>query len=89
MTEITRDEYQELRDIVIESRNDIKHINERLIEYIEAHNRKCEKCFEDHENRLRAIESWQTRAMGAVAAIGAIAGIIGNWFLGIIQGGGH
>ncbi len=89
MTEITRDEYQELRDIVIESRNDIKHINERLIEYIEAQNRKCEKCFEDHENRLRAIESWQTRAMGAVAAIGAIAGIIGNWFLGIIQGGGH
>lgn len=77
---ISREEYQELRDIVIESRNDIRHLNNRLIEYMDDQNTTCKQCFEDHEKRIRTLERWQWKATGIASAItgffGAFAGLI-------------
>ncbi len=86
MTEdgISRDEYQELRDIVIESRNDIRHLNTRLIEYMDSQNETCKNCFQDHEKRLRSLERWQWKATGVTAAITGFCGTI----VGLVWKGG-
>lgn len=79
---IDREEYKELRDIVIESRSDIKHLNERMIEYIEGQNR----CYANIERRTRNLESWRDKALGAVAAVSTGGGMLGSWILARLGG---
>lgn len=88
MTEgITREEYLGMRDCMIESRNEIRHINQRLTEYIEMQKTDCHGCREDHEDRIKNLESWRDKAIGYVAAVGTAGGAFGGWVFQRLFGG--
>lgn len=69
---------------IIETRNNVEHLNDRLTSYIEAQNANCTKCFEDHELRIRKLETFSTKVAGglAVVALGA------SWLFSKITTGG-
>ena len=60
--------HQELRDIVIETRNDVKHILSEL--------EKGEIRMKNHETRINALESKNDQQTGADRQIAKTAGIV-------------
>jgi hypothetical protein len=75
---------EEYLTAIIETRNNVEHLNDRLTTYIETQNTNCEKCFEDHENRIRGLEMFSTKLAGglAVVALGA------SWLFSKLTSGG-
>jgi len=49
-------------------------MQERLDEFIQQSKENCARCFEDHENRIRALERWQWKATGIASAITGFSG---------------
>lgn len=64
--------HQELRDIVIETRADVKHLLEGM--------KENQRCMGNHEDRINRLEAFEDRRVGEAKATvrnaGLIAGII-------------
>jgi len=58
-------------------------IQERIDDFIEQSQENCQRCFDDHERRIRTLERWQWKSTGIVAGIvgfiGAIPWLLDNW----------
>lgn len=59
-----------------------KNLTDRLEAFIEAQEKACSACYEDHETRIRVIEQWQWKATGIAAAIGTFCGSAVGLFVG-------
>lgn len=61
-----------------------KLMQDRLDDFIEQSQENCQRCFNDHENRIRSLERWQWKATGITAAITGFCGTI----VGLVWKGG-
>ncbi len=59
---------------------DVEVIKTRLGDFIDYVNDDLCKINDDHEERLRIVEHFKSKVIGAVAVAGAIGGIIGAVF---------
>lgn len=60
--------HQELRDMVIELRTDVKHIDERISELVEV--------AKNNNNRIVALETYQNQAIGRAKGVSASATVV-------------
>jgi hypothetical protein len=71
MTEL--DFNEEHLKAIIETRNEIKSMNERLTIFIDNQN--------DQEERIRLLEKWQWKVSGVAAAITGFFGMVGGYVI--------
>lgn len=60
---------------------DVAGMKSKLDNFINYVNEDVSEKSNDHETRLRVVEEWKSKVIGAVAAAGIIGGVIG----GLIQ----
>jgi hypothetical protein len=59
-----------------------KLMQERIDDFIEQSQENCQRCFEDHEKRIRMLERWQWKATGIATAISGSFGALAGIFIG-------
>lgn len=64
--------------VMSEMRTDVGKALERLA-VIDMRNHNADGIHADHEARLRAVESFKMKAVGAATAAGIVAGAAGSW----------
>ena len=57
-------------------------MQDRLDDFIHQSQENCQRCFDDHERRLRGLEHWQWRATGIVGGITGFFGTVAGLFVG-------
>lgn len=60
--------HQELRDMVIELRTDVKHIDERISELVEV--------AKNNNNRIVALETYQNQSIGQAKGVSVSSTVI-------------
>lgn len=57
-----------LRDIMLEMRSDIRSLNDKIDKIDREGSLGTKSELADHESRLRILEGWRWKAIGAIAA---------------------